>query len=385
MKRTSTHYKLAFTLVELLVVIAIIGMLIGLLLPAVQSAREAGRRMQCSNNLKQIVLAIHTYHDSHNKLCGHSTGPNANRSAIVLLFPFIEQMARHSEIMSYDAQAKINNPSDYNNPYDDRTWWKGVISTVLCPSDGNSRSGHTPSGHTTGAFIVGNYCFSEADYIEESYSRPGNFRSPFGSKLSTVWASGNWAEDTDNSFSSINDGLTNTVFLSERVSMPGDNGKGDYNNIRGGIAGPGVDFWKWKPADCAALRGPANTYNWPHGAADGQGANYCYVAWKCAFFNTILPPNSPSCAWTGYDSTGNSAGHNGFYASLLPPTSFHTGGVQVALGDGSVRFVTDTIESGDATQWFMYKNDPRGKTVSSPFGLWGNLGARNDGTAVSIP
>ena len=374
----------AFTLVELLVVIAIIGILIALLLPAVQAAREAARRMQCSNHLKQWGLALHTYHDANKKLPGHANGFAANRSAAVPLFPFIEQTARYSEITSFDSTYDPVTQQYFNSPYNDLAWWKGSISIAMCPSDGNSRSGYTSPGHTTGPFITTNYCFSEADFIEEYYSRPNNKRSPFGTILTNnpIDIPGGWAHCSNNSFASVVDGLSNTIMMSERVSAPGD-GLGAYNNIKGGIAGPDVDLWKWRPADCLALRGPGNSYNWANGTANGQGTNLCYVKWHCCFFNTITPPNSPSCAWTGY-ADGNAVNHLGSYAALFPPTSNHTGGVNVALGDASVTFITDTIDTGpDMTQWFRYKND--GRSSESPFGTFGNLGAMNDGQSVSIP
>jgi len=110
MKKTSMLYRPGFTLVELLVVIAIIGMLIGLLLPAVQSAREAGRRMQCSNNLKQIGLAVHNFHDSQNGVVPIQLGSFAHPNRLefhraswcVLLYPYMEQQALYNTILSKD-------------------------------------------------------------------------------------------------------------------------------------------------------------------------------------------------------------------------------------------------------------------------------------------
>ena len=107
MRTYSTHYRPAFTLVELLVVIAIIGMLIGLLLPAVQSAREAARRMQCSNHMKQIGIAVHTFHDAQNGLPPISLGP-AKASIFFVLFPYIERNAQWDTFLSTARPAEWN-------------------------------------------------------------------------------------------------------------------------------------------------------------------------------------------------------------------------------------------------------------------------------------
>src|SRR5687767_294859 len=142
----------AFTLVELLVVIAIIGVLVGLLLPAVQSAREAARRMQCGNNLKQFGLALHNYHDTFKALPprrGGTSGPsdtarrNHNydrRSAFIFLLPFLEQKPLADRI---DAGEKVGGTTFprggpaawYNNGTIVYQPWREQISVVLCPSD----------------------------------------------------------------------------------------------------------------------------------------------------------------------------------------------------------------------------------------------------------
>ena len=137
----------AFTLVELLVVIAIIGILVGLLLPAVQAAREAARRMQCSNNLKQLGLALHTYHDVHNALPWSTTyyGPdgtyetNRGWAWSAMLLPFIEQGAAYNQI----------NFGDYipTNPGNLAVIAHAVPGAV-CPSDTVAHTGYLLSHFT---------------------------------------------------------------------------------------------------------------------------------------------------------------------------------------------------------------------------------------------
>ena len=154
MRKDSTHYRPAFTLVELLVVIAIIGMLIGLLLPAVQSAREAARRMQCSNNLKQLALAMHTYADAHGTLPPSRIGPGSPPAPapatpnpvgtygynatgfLVALLPFVEQNARYEQAATDEFPACWV----YTNYVNPLQYYQGFISAFACPSDGTSRT-----------------------------------------------------------------------------------------------------------------------------------------------------------------------------------------------------------------------------------------------------
>ena len=364
----------AFTLVELLVVIAIIGILIALLLPAVQAAREAARRMQCTNHLKQWALAIHTYHDASKGFPGGGNGAYCNRTAFVPLLPFVEQTARYSEITARDAI----DPD--HSPYHDHAWWKGIISTLLCPSDGNSGSGYTPTGHTTGAFVPTNYCFSEADYVAYDYGKAGNIRTPFGMGRITDprWAGESWGQCSRYNFASVTDGLSNTMILSERIASPGD-GTQILNSLKGGVAGRGFDTWNKYPIECKETRTGGNSYSWPE-PTGGQGTNFAYYKYNNGYFHTIIAPNGASCSWTDNGAIGT-------WASILPPTSNHTGGVNCAAGDGSIHFVSDTIHDGDLTQWFGYLSGAGSYvncTGASKFGPWGNLGAMNSGQSVSF-
>jgi prepilin-type processing-associated H-X9-DG protein len=361
-----------------LVVIAIIGMLIGLLLPAVQSAREAARRMQCSNNLKQLGLAVHNYHDTFNTFPGHGTGPQQNRTAFVPLLPFFEQGARYAEIQAITVH-------NLYSPWADHAAWKGSpIVMLLCPSDGGSRIGHAPSGHTTGPQIPTNYGFSEADFVQHSYGKYDNYRSPFGMLLSTNpgWAAAFWGSGAAYGFSSVTDGLSNTVILSERVATPGD-GSQIVESLRGGVYGQGFDMWNLRPSDCMATRGAGGNYIPGGQPKGGTGTNFAYYTLQNGFFHTIVPPNGPSCSWTNGTSLGS-------WAAIFPPTSFHAGGVNVCLGDGSVRFIPETIDTGsDMTVLFRWRTytggwDRRPLSAPSDFGVWGALGSRDGGETVSL-
>ena len=378
-RKLSTIVRKGFTLVELLVVIAIIGILISLLLPAVQAAREAARRMQCTNNLKQLGLAIHSYHDVYNKFPGYGFGGYCNQTPLVGLLAFIEQTARFDMIQQAIQLDKNNGDSNnWQSPYNDYEPWKGAISAYLCPSDGESASGYTPSGHVNGPSAAANYCFSDADFMTASYGTEGNTRSPFGMKAITDprWLGTTWGEGGKYNFASVTDGLSNTIVMSERVSSPGMEAQ-EYRNIRGGYAtavgGASFSAWNSRPIQCLATKGNGKQYAENVTTRGGSGNLFGYYTLNNAMFQTILAPNSPSC------STSAAGGA----ATYSPATSNHTGGVNVVMGDGSVHFVSETIDTGDLNQWFRYTGDGA-RPASSPFGAWGNLGAMNSGQTVSL-
>ncbi len=363
----------AFTLVELLVVTAVIGIMIALLIPAVQAARESARRMQCSDRLKQLGLAVQHFHDGQKRLPGHGTGPNQNRSAFVRLLPFFEEVARYNEIVSLDDYA-VN---DSNNPYSDNACWKGIISALLCPTDPGSQSPYAIPGHATGSFAPTNYCFSEADYVLVSYGKPGNDRSPFGMKISPEWGA-DWGTESGNTFDIVTDGLSDTAFFSERCVKPGD-GAGDYRKIRGGIAD--LDAWFSTPLECFATKGSADEYASRVAARDGSGSLFGYYKLHNAMFHTIIPPNGPSCSTA---LAGGDIHPAGSFASQLAPTSCHAGGVNVCMGDGSVRFVGETVDFGDLSQWFRHQGNAD-RESPSPFGIWGAMGSINGGESRDCP
>jgi len=172
--------------------------------------------------------------------------------------------------------------------------------------------------------------------------------------------------------------------MSERVASPGD-GSQALNSRKGGVMGDTFDTWNNVPQTCLNTRGPGTSYSetaiasygQPRG---GQGTNFGYYTFNNGFFHTILAPNGPSCSWTA----GNA---NGAWAALFPPTSNHTGGVNCAFGDGSVHFISDTIGTGDLSQWFGYLSGAGtyvNCTGASMFGPWGNLGAMNSGQSVTF-
>ena len=211
----------AFTLVELLVVIAIIGILIALLLPAVQAAREAARRSQCTNNLHQLGLALHNYHDVHNKFPAMGGGTDANKgnctdsarndsnwsmlSGFVMLLPHIEQNALYQQISS-GGQQYVHNTTWTAPPWGPMPCREGYppyqarINSIICPSDGNA-NGNT--GAPWGSAGDNSYVFCFGDY-------------PHGCWADTSQSSrGIFWMRTYPSIAMITDGTSNTILFGE--------------------------------------------------------------------------------------------------------------------------------------------------------------------------
>ena len=402
MRKNSMLNRNAFTLVELLVVIAIIGVLIGLLLPAVQSAREAGRRMQCSNKLKQLSLAVHNYADSKGGsvpyLYGRPTkevptdNDRTNRSwdagcawqwaGFIELLPFFEQNVVYEQFLAANAfgsgdwagrvlrqQEQTTLPitpagnlpagTSTDNP-------RGTYLDVLvCPSNGINRS-MVPDNHTGPTC----YRFNQGDNpgSEQVDSR---IRGPFGFRVRRPLE-----------FSS--DGLSNTLAFSEKAinPTPGGFSRDVKNNatVHRITASPTAmsGFTVEGLHDrFVCMNSALNGEYLFAGGATASGANEDGYRWGWQWAGvryhvalvTTLPPNSASC----YNGSAN-------YQMLTSATSYHTGGVNVTLMDGSARFVSATVDSGTEKAF----SDPANPGGKSPFGVWGALGAARSGGTVSL-
>jgi prepilin-type N-terminal cleavage/methylation domain-containing protein len=190
-----------FTLVELLVVIAIIGILVALLLPAVQAAREAARRMQCTNNMKQIVLSLHNYHDVNNRIPQSSNGGNGTASYLCRLLPFIEQQNLFDQL-TFD-----NVSYTYNLGVSET-----AVSTFLCPSGPTVYSAREDNCYTThyygNAGPIGINPKTDVEY-ERDYSRENT--GSFGEYATQ----GIFLLRSTLRFRDVTDGLSNTIGVGE--------------------------------------------------------------------------------------------------------------------------------------------------------------------------
>jgi len=328
--------RMGFTLVELLVVIAIIGVMVGLLLPAVQAAREAARRMSCSNNLKQLGLGFHNYHDTFRKL-PHGAAPvsgdyngtftvsNSNwhgYSPQTMVLPFIEQGTVFDQFTftSTHTSTSIVAPATVAPQVVART----QISTFICPSDKD---------------------FPDATNL--GWNNYGvNFGSNTGWRTDIANANGMFVLNFTRNFKDVIDGLSNTIMIGEFVK--GDNNTTIFDLTNGdvvrsqpfnamptvfrivsGVATPTQAELEVYGNQC--LGGSGN-----HSA--GAGTRWSSPGQYQTAFNTLAPPNwkFPACM-NGGGGVGDSQG-------VFPARSRHPGGVQVTLGDASVKFVSESVD-----------------------------------------
>jgi prepilin-type N-terminal cleavage/methylation domain-containing protein/prepilin-type processing-associated H-X9-DG protein len=369
--RKNLRIESAFTLVELLVVIAIIGMLIALLLPAVQAAREAARRMQCSNHVKQISLSLHTYHDARGVFppCGDTMrgtfSYHAAAGTLLHVAPFIELTALYDGATN-DRQS---NGDRYSGPWDTPTVHaSGLIATLLCPSN-NERSIKNPG------WLPRSYVFSMGDGCWAQHSTRTSDAHHVASRGMFYY---NDDMDSNNmylvkkTFATCSDGTSNTVAVSECLT-PTVRGGTDVRSNVAVYAGIWEGNAHGRPGNCITSLTMTDkwTFATSHASNDNYRGEIAFCGWLSTnAFTTMTPPHTPMCVYEIGQRQHDRWG-------VLPPNSNHQGGVNVGLLDGSVRFITNTIDCNGASERAV-------KTGPSPFGVWGALGSPDGGEATSL-
>jgi prepilin-type N-terminal cleavage/methylation domain-containing protein len=303
-----------FTLIELLVVIAIIAILIALLLPAVQQAREAARRTQCKNNLKQIGLALHNYHDVHQTFPFGQEDSAKSYSAISQLLPYFDQAPLYNQ---------INFSLPYNDPANAPARMM-ELPMLRCPSDFVN-----PLSASGGAI---NYMANKGSGI--IWQNPAGPNTGFPEQNGTMYFQSRVR------IGDITDGTSNTAAFAERVLADGNNG----------IVSPLADvfFSPLAPTTADEARSMCRAVDINNLANQFplfMGAPWLHGQHTYLHVDT---PNSRSC---------------GFFTVLradMPPSSRHVGGVHMLLCDGAVRFVSENI---DLMLWRALGTRNGGETV----------------------
>lgn len=321
--RVKSHRQ-GFTLVELLVVIAIIGILVALLLPAVQAAREAARRMSCSNNLKNVALALHNYHDTYKELAVgvHSTGPAGGGNGWgfswwVQVLPFIEQGAGHDQLSYTGAHYGWTHSGQPGGFHNGAIFHNKSIPLMVCPSAPFDAMGDTGSGRITNRpHYVGIAGALTGDgFVNKPLEQRACCNCCGGTNANgAVSGSGTMVMNEGIKFARITDGTANTLLLGEQGDFGYDSTTGAKNIWLNGTHG--------------FLMGTSQSGF----VRSGTGR----VERQFNLTTINYPPN-------GQDVTLAGVGTNN-YGPNMGIFSAHPGGCQVALADGSARFISETIE-----------------------------------------
>ncbi len=333
-----TDSRTGFTLVELLVVIAIIGILVGLLLPAVQAAREAARRMQCSNNLKQLGLALHNYHDTYKVFPVASIiTPDTDRPAswLVRVWPFMEQNAAFDQCTFAG--------SDWTGQGFDRNWRVTTnlsIPTLNCPSNPmDALYTQTSSAASQADGCPETVTYQITDYVGVGGTYNGGKTHWYGyhgrNDYSGIFEAIDAINTSNVRFASVTDGTSNTLAVGEQSNFIRiDDGAGNIEQVD-------LRDNTWKGGGWSGSEGgEADKGYWKGHSSFRVGINYSPTGRNS--------PHGIGDYWYGRP------GHHTIF------TSAHPGGAQFTLGDGSVRFISENIN----------------------FTTLSNLGNRSDGNVV---
>jgi prepilin-type N-terminal cleavage/methylation domain-containing protein len=313
MKRTA---KRGFTLIELLVVIALIGLLLALLLPAVQRARETARRSTCKNNLRQLGLALHSYVDAH-RVFPFGVGDDSDGVSSTFSSPQNRRYSTHSQLLPFLDRDNVYKLIDFDVP----PFYPSTSGDPLAANPGSSN--HRAASTAIPVFR----CPSDPNRLKRPWAA-NNYRTCNGGTWAGRVGNGIFGQNTSTRPRDVTDGLSSTAMMSERILGDNDDNEVDLVSDLYGTKDPWTQqsLRDW----CAALT---------ESAAAGvelqdsnNGMTWIEGNFNWTRYNHVLTPNRPSCknriTWNG---------------TIMPPSSHHSSGVNLLLGDGSLRFISENI------------------------------------------
>jgi prepilin-type processing-associated H-X9-DG protein len=335
--------------------------LIALLLPAVQAAREAARRAQCVNNLKQLALAIHNYHTASNSFpLGAALAPSNpnipvddwnNWSAQAMMLGYLEGSAIYQACnFSFAPDYDLTRLGDFVNA----TARLAIINTFICPSDPGVTKGNGADATYSNNNYAGSMGTSTIGYPEATPNRQNAHDS-----------TGVFAYQRSFGVQDILDGTANTVAYSEFIAdsapelnaIPGK-GTGNINSLKAvyllDVRTAGL------PALMSDIAACTNRWNTDKGGRRGPGHKWIVGAMGYTMFNTVLPPNGGGLV--KWSACRNNCCAQARHADYVNAGSYHAGGVNAAFADGSVKFVKTTVNQ---TVWWALGTRAGNEVVSS--------------------
>lgn len=324
-------------------VIAIIGILIGLLLPAVQAAREAARRSNCTNNLKQWALGVHNYHGTFNALPYGRIDPAEGGF----------RWSMNASVTPYIEQGNIYGITNFGgDPNAEAIVANMQIPINLCPSDFDRMTDPSDSGNEVGR--------GRTSYNANAGNDSGWILSGANVNIaaSPELNNGLFVTNKNVKFADITDGLSNTALMGETLLGDGSQSEisvpGDYFEISYAPKDP-------TPADrlaiyneCRSLQPTAATPQWSYSGRYWHVGNFAVTR-----YNHLMPPNTASCSVSGAGALNVRMNYKGVAKTA---SSRHPGGVMISLADGSARFVTDSV---DIQSWWALGSKDGGEVLGA--------------------
>jgi prepilin-type N-terminal cleavage/methylation domain-containing protein len=361
------------TLIELLVVIAIVGILASVFLPAIQSARETARRMQCQSGMRQIGIALHSYHNVHGAFPHSTVGAvNSNGSCgngfyswLALLLPQIDQTGLYESIdfnKAISDRCNYHAPSAYLNysiadTHPNAHAAAAALPVYLCPSDPNTRFEQSSIGRTAPSSYVGNVGWPKYSSLPDGSAFVQSQNGFIG--LTNPALNDPWHRPRI-SIEAITDGLSNSIAVSERMisnftpvrdffggsSVPAGTKESMISYCGGTETARPLDKWV---SYCASVShgDPATSVN--HGRSWISGWNFAGN-----HFMPVMPVGGRNCHIYGGEDDGN---------NIVTPSSYHVDGINLLIADGSIRFALRSI---DLPTWWALGGCTDGVAIVSP-------------------